>query len=412
MSSYPVYTREPLLPWLIPWLQQSKRGIVVTFAALFLLSICYLAAKDPKHILGTRDVAYSMVVVFFVGGAAFTVLPYLQYLDANDTGRITSFLLVFLAICCGFLIVLQKASLLNIVAFQYMLWILLGLSVICLVAFTFRTTLRVLIHLPGWLGFTFRFLFFLPCLLVDLVSFVARDLQRSSRYVWLLLFLEVFFLVAYFALSAVAKRNHADDVVFTGPTTLGKKTVVLGPDRAYLYQTDATQIDVSNATIQRNYSISCWVQLNNVQGSLGARRSILFYGDDDVNINKGIPRLSLYVDAKDGDKTKLIYDGNTGKAIDLDSLLTKQVWHHLAVTYDQQQVLVYVDGNLEEVRDLQSVLTYDIQDKIVVGDAAKPALSGAICHVVYHRVALSRDDVVQRYLLFKDRNPPIADTTW
>ncbi len=70
-------------------------------------------------------------------------------------------------------------------------------------------------------------------------------------------------------------------------------------------------------------------------------------------------------------------------------------WHQMAATYDGQEVVIFLDGQVARRRELSDLISYeDIEDKLKIGFGPNGNLAGEIASVKIYNRALSEQEVV------------------
>ena len=264
-------------------------------------------------------------------------------------------------------------------------------------------------RLEGLPGLVTQFLFYLPCLILQFVSYIKKEFNDTTSPVFYLFVIELLLILLYIYLPKITKE------------LLMKKGINLLPDTLFLDEPHVLtgsevlkmeQVDKLNQTsvFRKNYAITFWLYLND-QGSnykAYAKESNIFnYADgaphivyeNNLNDYHGRNNLVIYYtnrDRKQRDKIRL--------------RITKQKWHHIVINYNHDYMDVFINGKLSKSVPLDNLQrVYSPYDNIMVGD--KDGLDGAICNVTYYTVPLSKRNIMNEYNLLAYKNPPV-ETKW
>ena len=152
-----------------------------------------------------------------------------------------------------------------------------------------------------------------------------------------------------------------------------------------------------------NYSISCWVFIDNYDGNQGGEnnKSIIKFGNKlNMLFNPYNREILLKVDSCSDDidnkncKTKVAFRTNN---------ILFQRWNNFIFNYDSGTLDVFVNNRLTSSTPNISPLINN--DSITIGD--NDGVEGAICNVMYFSNILSKRDINKLYSFFYVSNPPI-----
>ena len=166
----------------------------------------------------------------------------------------------------------------------------------------------------------------------------------------------------------------------------------------------------SDVPFNYNYSISCWIFIDNYDGNNKTDdhdKSIIRFGNKfDTRFNPYKKELSVKVRSCPEDlnnefiekkycKTKIVYKTKE---------ILFQRWNHFVFNYDSGTLDIFVNNRL--VSSTPNVSPLFIDDGISVGD--NEGVEGAICNVMYFSNILSKTSVNFLYKMFYTLNPPIV----
>ena len=245
----------------------------------------------------------------------------------------------------------------------------------------------------GILNVIKQIVFYLPCLLLDLVNWVKHEYKITTKPVWILLGLEVVLIVSRFLLPWIIDKivNHESQTLLKEPVYLSKSTVLgdfqsLNPDWKPKVDGDFTY----------NYAISGWFFINPQppSTSLSSTKSvpILTYGDKPAvlyDASKG--NLSVTMEKANGPH---VDDGSKIITIAKDYRLPLQKWNNIILNMKAGSLDVFINGELI-MASTESVpfMTYDT---LSVGD--KNGTNGSVTNVqyFYEPLSLTQISVIQK----------------
>jgi hypothetical protein len=169
-------------------------------------------------------------------------------------------------------------------------------------------------------------------------------------------------------------------------------------------------------TYRTNYSVSLWIYMNPKTSNNPAymkESNIFKYG---LPSEKGKPQITYFNSIDPNSKTSENYFVYyTNKSDDRFAIqLPIQKWNYLVLTYNDNKVDLFVNGNLEKTKTLDSNILpeYRSTDVMTVGEGdgtlMEGGLYGAIANVNYHTVPMSQSEIVNAYNSLRYKNPPVV----
>jgi hypothetical protein len=306
-------------------------------------------------------------------------------------------------------------SSMNTKGFEYMSYFInfiLFLIVMVGLAIFFYIFGNYLKSLEGLPGFIIYFIFYIPCLLIDLFNYILSEFRMTSQSVYILFFIEVILILFYIYLPKIMdyilSKTSSDKIVLLANTEYLDTVKVIGNS----YQLRMTTPDAlgnkasdeKKYAYRKSYSISLWTYLN-IQppnnASYSTETTIFDYGN-------GKPRITYYNDMT-SDKTENKYnfyftDSTRGPA-SLSLTLLSQKWNYIVFNYYSNKVDLFINGNLERTYTFNNNMpNYLAIDNVIIG--SDEGLDGAVCNVNYHTSPLSKTKISNTYNLLKLKNPP------
>lgn len=337
------------------------------------------------------------------------VLVYiLYYFVENENGQIKMYYYSFLVLSST---IYGYLSLSHYKSFVYFVQILLFCIVVVAMAIVFSAFANFLKSLRGYTSFLVYLLFYIPCLLLDSITFILNEFKSTANPILILFIIEIALLLLYIYSPKIKQYIANKD----GQNIL-KKMVLLNEENIFevndLIMKDTSEVSVVQNNINsvnRNYGLSMWVFLNNFSTSMSAynKESLIFdYGN-------GKPKITFFNDQNDvhkmdtyrfyfSDQLNETNHNNNFYEIKLPS----QKWNNIFFNYTSRNVDLYINGKLERTYNLKnSVPTYKITDVIRTG--SENGLSGAISNIRYYNTNMSRRDIANIYNMLLNKNPPV-----
>lgn len=394
---------------------------------------------------------------------AFAIIPPLigLYMILNSNMKPTSdffyyyscvFIITILAIYLFYTVIDPKAV-------QFAKWFVIGFFIlvgILSLAIIYRIFYRVIVNSRGWGGFFLKLIFWVPCLLIDLLETLFNGLKSAPKMILTLFILEILVILGYFYFpqnlvgrKIVAAKSDAtnngiippihisklnevklieksidqkvkDIGLFPKTLSLRQKTVVFQSENLPKAQAESSGKLSQNAD-PINFSISMWVYVNSHPTSHAAyakETQIFRYGRVGAEMKAGHPTVTYFNQPDHSTQGAWrIYLSNTSSSSSsapnaiLD--LPVQMWNNIVFNYNGTTVDIFANGTLVKTAELQSIPNYNIADVIEVGDGdntvERGGLDGSICNISYHAVPLSQFEIAGMYNINRNRDPPTND---
>lgn len=261
----------------------------------------------------------------------------------------------------------------------------------------------------GFTGLVAQFLFYIPCLLLQFVSYIKKEFNSTTSTVFYLFVIQLVLILLYIYLPKIVKHLFMKKGIKLLPEALflNEPHVISGSEELRMEHVDKFD---QTPLYRNNYAISFWLYLNEHGSNYKAyskEANIINYAngaphvvyENDNDIEHGRNNLVIYYtngDNKQNDKIKL--------------KITKQKWNHFVFNYTSDYMDVFVNGKLTKSIPLSSIEPkFNPYDNITVGQ--KDGLDGAICNVNYYKAPLSKRNILNEYNLLAYKNPPI-ETKW
>jgi Concanavalin A-like lectin/glucanases superfamily len=363
----------------------------------------------------------------YVWGLSILIPLLLVLMMANNFPALVSkkgFLGMVVAIVAGFALMLYAYQQVTVAhsysigqtshTFALVMMVLIGLAILFSVLYSY-TQYRT------WTGFWMKLLFYVPCLMIDAIVDISKDLGVTPRPILVLTALEIILIVWYFWGDKIAawirKRtgnsgsNGGVHVLLSSPIMLhAKQEIVLANSDALRMTTTTAQQAINQQNpYRKSYTISMWVFINANDYVAGYEHppefNLLYYGGKVLDKdNKWIykdpkPRLTYTYDKVAKADSYQVYIDNESAAPYKFSV-ENQKWNQIVFVYQDSigngRIDMFVNGHLVKSWDKFTPPIFTANDKIVVGDESHK-LYGSIQGVTYYESALTPSQVSDAY---------------
>jgi hypothetical protein len=258
-------------------------------------------------------------------------------------------------------------------------------------------------------GFVLKFLFFLPCMLFDLVRYLVNDVRNTSALVFILFITELVLIILFLSMPYIQNAYLTMNSTFLlpGAQFLKQKQIISNsmPMRMEEYRAIDTKYDIdTNTNFRRNYALSMWIYINDYDKSTKHQTKQIFqYGNGEEN--GGNPRVEYQ-----NDELVVTLSNRPSQQSVLKRFIPKQKWVFLVFNYQHNDADLFVNGELvHSVKFTDDLPVYNEFDVVTLGDEDR-SVGGSICNVVYYKQPLSLADIVSQYNLLMFSNPPVYST--
>jgi hypothetical protein len=238
-------------------------------------------------------------------------------------------------------------------------------------------------------------IFYIPCLIVDIIDTVQREYNFTPRTTYILLIIETILILLYFSAEFLATTfsnliTHTAKNLINEPVRLNNTSILgtyptINPKKSFEIDDDEQDYD---------YALSSWVYINPQYG-FDEYKTILDYGNKPIIEYKGQTN-SLRIRIKSGTNNEhVVYETTDYKL---------QKWNNFVINVYANQVDIYLNNELI-VSEKYDVSTWDLHQSVKAGD--QDGVEGAICNVNYYNDPLSKFTISLIYNMFKDKNPPV-----
>lgn len=393
-------------------------GRGIGFRLLLLLIIFgsgYRYLKVVKdNISSTQQYEIAKDVIIFLFPIVLIMLLTTNIFKSTGGIWLLVYAFVLLGLLSGYFYLLSKITNSQKEFMNYIVTILFILSAIICGAILFLLIGNYMSSLKGLPGIISNLLFYLPCLLIQVIEWIKKEINNTTPTMGILFIIEIIIILAYFYLPTILKKvtESSGIEIIDNPTKLDEQIELIGGDR-FKIPKDPDELSGMNTKDKPryNYSISLWTYINtNIHNGDAKNNNLNIFSYD------GKPNLKFRIneDNEDGEESHFIVEvTNADKTDEITQLkinLPLQKWHNFVFNYNDNAVDVFVNGELHKTYTFSenNRPTYDIvTDNLLIGDDS--GLSGAICNAVYYTTPLTNSEIVNKYNLLQNLNPPIIN---
>ena len=363
-------------------LEYVKKNGVVLAIVFYLIMMSHFISQDP-NVLYSETYFYSTIIILPI----ILGIGYFYKFGSFDRDAILKPLLVLIA----FISVFYGISRINIsdtattsIMFFFNI-IVYAIVIIALILF-FKVSKNIVYSMEGTIGIIVRAIFFIPCMLSDLFTYIVGEFAKSPFVVYVLLAIEValifayIYLPKYFAMFA----QKAGTKILNMPVLLTKETNV-----------SSFAIKTQSSTNQ--YAFSGWFYI------VGMPKSQYPYNEE--------ARIFELTDNHhkimyDGSKNmcRVYYSNSPIKFVEFK--ITLQKWVHFVISYSTNNIDIFINGVLKKTAPrVNNAVLSTPTDVILVGQ--EKGLHGGICNILQYGRSLTNMEIQVLYELNKDVDPPI-----
>jgi len=234
-------------------------------------------------------------------------------------------------------------------------------------------------------------IFYIPCMLLDLLEYIKADLKQAPKSVYVLLIFELVLGLLYIYAPKITKAFAKSFSNKDGKVVQLEPVKLINESRLSSYVDLQKGNTKNNQVINNKFAISMWVYIVPTHSTHSGDVTVFEFTDYH-------PRL-IYDGAKGQFKAFL----NQANSVEFD--MPPQKWNHVVFNYAKSNADIFVNGELKG-----SVKRDHINEKLSLGDVIvvgqNNGLSGGICNMVYFGRPLFNYEIETIYALNKGSDPP------
>lgn len=376
-----------------------KTNIIPICVAIYLSSVVYFMSGDPKELFRAKYF-YTMIIMVPILAIIAYLVSKSSVLGASiiswqDYAKYVGTFLLILSI-----IYFQDEISNNVKIPNYIVNLASGsftiiffLMLVVALAIFYKVFYNYTFKMGGQTGLFFNLIFYIPCLLLDFLSYLSSEFKQTPFTVYVLVLIEVVLFLAYIYLPKITKSLSNTAVRKDGKVVLEEPMVLRRREHLMSYSTLSDS--KADELVNRKFAISMWVYVVPVASSTypyNSDATIFEFG----NYN---PRL-IYNGSTN--KFKAFFNTDASKAQEFPMDL--QAWNHVVFNYTKSSVDLFVNGKLTAtLNERNDSISYD--DVMKIGQ--DNGLSGGICNIIYFKNPLFQYEIQTMYNLNKNKDPPI-----
>lgn len=395
---------------IIEYLGPGLKYILMGICCIIILAIFSKAAFDKPDVVFLKKYTYLMTICIPLLLLIFLFLRK-SNLDSNvmmGIGGVITFVIIVILIAYYKTPISNKTN--NIVIYSYIInLIIIGILIVGL-AIGYNILKNSARKMKGWPGFIINFLFFIPCLLSDFVDYILSEFKNGPPAVFILFMLEIILILLYIYIPKIWNYiiNKNGITLQKDPVILNRNTILSNNDFFLLPNslTNSISSDISSNIYNSNFGLSMWIYVNNMGSNVIQTNGSVLFKIASPNNTHGKPCIRYM----GNDEWNFIFNENLKSSSDNKTnyilKIPSQKWNHVVFNYYENNVDLFINGNLERNMDLKwNPLRYLPTDIISVGDA--DGIDGAICNVKYYNNPLTQTKISQIYNMYIMKNPPL-----
>lgn len=384
--------------------KQNLRNIAIILLTIVTIILITLAEKDNKSFYINTTLYAVVILIFIFGIFSFIIISF----NANTRSVIFFYLVVVIAVMLA-IVLTRKSGIITLVTNDYFKNSILLCIILFALIIVYFVFLEKYANQPGWPSFMIKFLFYIPCVIIDGIKYLVEDFYSTKSFIFYLIIVEFVLISIYFYFYPRLQQSVYDNgvLLLKDPTPLNKvKRIELE-----LYKSFANRKPLPGSKLEirspnrTTYSLSMWIFLNNQplsQYAYTKETTIFSYVDNDGNPH---PKIT-YKNNKNGLDQYIIYLSSKDK---YGISLPHQKWNNIIFNYRDSNVDLFINGVFETSVKISELPKYTNRDIISVGENGmdeRTGLFGSICNVVYYKNIMTQGQIIDNYNLLSIRNPP------
>jgi hypothetical protein len=243
----------------------------------------------------------------------------------------------------------------------------------------------------GILAFIGSLLLYIPCLFINFVDRVKKEIDITTNTTWIVLIL----LIVLVGLKTVLPTIFSKLILKNGITLLDK------PERLNKQHTIGSFETLHNNNHRKKYeySLSFWVWLNsvppNTRKSYTKFTNILQFENNPSIKYNALENTLQFTSKLHNDKTVVLHEINN---------VPLQRWSNIVINYDKGTMDIFMNGVL--VSSNPNIVPFLTNELITIGE--EKGLEGNIMNITYFRKILSAQQINLSYNALKQFNLPIV----
>jgi hypothetical protein len=381
--------------------KENLRLLALILLTIISILIISLAERDSTTYYNST-LLYTVFILFFI------IIVFTYIINGFDS-KSKGFIYIFLAIVFTLIMIINilfNVGLVNLITNDYITNGVLICIILIGMAIFYYLVLEKLVTRPGWISFIIKFLFYIPCLFIDIIKYLIKDFQSTSSIILYLLFIEFVLIFIYYYLYPRLESSVYDNgfILLKNPLPLNKETRIdSGFYTSLVFKNPNPESNSVNiySQIRNTFSLSMWIYINSESTS-----QLSYVKENIVFSYENHPKITYKNNEKGDDKLIFYLSPNTI----YETNFQYQKWINIVLNYRDSFVDLFINGNLEKTIKLKEIPIYTNNDKIIIGENGindRTGLYGSICNITYYKNIMTKGQIIDNYNLLSIHNPPI-----
>jgi len=412
----------------------------------------------------------TMLSLYFYSYLALLIIPLILIfivvtkISIYTLGGITAIMLIIVATIFAIkYIQSQTTAAAGII--NFIIAVIMVVIIIVALAIFYNMFINSLKRMDGISGFIVNFIFYIPCLLNDLIIYLFNQYKITPNIVFILFVLEIaLILLVIYIPYLINKVRLSNGVTILNDPVFLNKSVIMNIDpvsTAIQPRTPTNELTTTPPTYSNNYTISMWIYLNPAE--LTTKEVTIFeYSQNTAYTTQNSQDLASAVSGSIGYNAGSLlffpkityvnghYNIYNGANVDMSFNLIGQTWNYFVFNHNADNTVdLFINGKLEKSsnpfyqlnyrgtgttqhisytetydKDIDASQTYDADGNTIqtavpdynIATISSPAkmttgqddgLYGAICNIMYYITPLTAREIITTYNLLMFKNPPV-----
>ena len=174
-----------------PIINIIKTSVIPLCIAIYLIVIVYYTTKDPDKIFTKTYLYASFIIIPLFISVIYILSKSSSSSLANTYDYIKYSVAIILFLLFIYLLNTIQLSSQIVYLATGAIQLITFLMVIVALAIIYKVGYNVLYKIEGWPGFIINLIFYIPCMLLDLLEYIKNDLKQAPKAVYVLLIFEL-----------------------------------------------------------------------------------------------------------------------------------------------------------------------------------------------------------------------------
>ena len=256
---------------ILHYLNPGLKYVIMFLFIVFILSLFIVTSFYKEDVVFLKKYRYIMMIVL-----PLILLIYLflrkgnSDLDPKIVMIIGGLIVAVMIILFISYIKIPSVSSINSIVFgSYIINIIIGAIILVGLAIGYKILKNSARRMRGWPGFIVNFLFFIPCLISDLIDYLFSEYKNAPNTVFILFTMELILILAYVYVPKLLKYVTTKNglILQEQPVYLNKSSILSNNSMFMLPNSLTSTIlvtDGSSNTFNSNFGLSMWIYVNNM----------------------------------------------------------------------------------------------------------------------------------------------------